>query len=161
MKRLEDKVNLTRLDYFIYYNQLKEEREQDSRLLDENKIYLNQLETALQEKNYRIKQVERDYDELSKLLALRERDLGKIIKQVDKINKQLEKAQKQVNKQQLTINKLNIQLGNKNDEIRILSDRLDYSLSHRRAPDIEEIKAYEMNKKEVLKKIRGKKNATK
>lgn len=161
MKKMEDKVNLTWWDFIIHQKEIRKEMESDSMLLDENQLYLGKLETTLQEKNYEIKQLTNDYDEISKLYALKERDLNKVSKQVIKLTKQLEKAQKMSNKQQLIINKLRITLGNKDDEIKILENRLDYSLSHRRAPDIEEIKAYECNKKEVLKKIRGNKNVSK
>jgi len=163
MKKLEDKENLTRFDYFIYYKRLKEEAENDSKLLDENKLYLTKLETTIQEKNYEIKQLSNDYDETSKLLALKIRDLERVTKQVNKVSNKLEKTQNMVKKQQKTIEKLNVLLSVKNDENRVLNDRLAYCHEHLREdiPNIEELKAYVGGRKKVLNNIRGKQNATK
>lgn len=156
MKKLEDKTNLTRLDYFIYYKELKAESENTDRLLDENKLYLEKLENIIQEKNYEIKQLEKDYDETNKLLALKIKDIDKMTKQISKLSNALEKVQKTANRQQKVIEKLNISLVNKDEELRITNERLNYCKSHRRSPDIEELKAYTYREDEVTKRIRGK-----
>lgn len=163
MKKLEDKTSLTWWDFIIHQKEIRQEMDSDSRLLDENQMYLGKLETSLQEKNYEIKQLTNDYDELSKLYALKERDLVKVTKQVTKLDTQLKKTQKTCKKQQKTIDKLNVLLSVKNDENRVLNDRLAYCHEHLREdiPDIEELKAYVGGRKKVLNNIRRKQNVSK
>lgn len=159
MKKLEDKTNLTWWDFMIHQKEIRQEMDNDSRLLDENQMYLGKLETTLQEKNYEIKQLTNDYDELSKLYALKERDLVK----VTKLDTQLKKVQKTCKKQQKTIDRLNVLLSVKNEENRVLNDRLAYCHEHLREdiPDIEELKAYIGGRKKVLNNIRRKQNVSK
>lgn len=157
MKKMEDKANLTWWDFIIHQKEIKQEMENDSRLLDENQMYLGKLETTIQQKNAIISSLEEEYKNLKDLYALKDIDLCRVNQQLSKTNKRLEKAQKTLDKQRKTINELNVSIINKNEEIDILNDRLEYCRNHRRAPDLEEIKAYELNKKEVLKKIREKK----
>ncbi len=157
MRKMEDKANLTWWDFIIHQKEIKQEMENDSRLLDENQLYLSKLETTIQQKNAKISLLEDDYKKIKDLYALKDIDLCRVNQQLNKTNKQLEKARKTLDKQRKTINELNVSLSNKNEEIEVLNDRLEYCRSHRRAPDLEEIKAYELNKKEVLKKIREKK----
>lgn len=154
MKKLEDKTNLTRIDYFIYYKELKKESEEVDRLLDENKLYLTKLESGIQEKNYEIKQLTKDYDEVSKLLTIKIRENERMTKEITKLNNKINKLQDQYEKQKQNVDKLNYEIGKKNDELCVLNDRLEFCRSHRRAPDIEELKAYTYKEDEVTKRIR-------
>lgn len=161
MKKLEDKTNLTRLDYFIYYRQLKEESEYTDRLLDENKLYLKKLETVIQEKTYEIKQLTSDYDEVSKILIMKTKDVERLSKQITKLTNKLEKVETTAEKQKNLIEKLKLELVKKEEELEVTNNRLEYCRSHRRSPDIEEIKAYTLDRREVEKRIRRSPNVSK
>jgi chromosome segregation ATPase len=154
MNKLEDKTNLTWWDFIIHQREIKEEMDNDSRLLDENQMYLGKLETTLQEKNYEIKQLKNDYNEITRLLTLKMRDMERVSKQNQKMFNKIEKLETTTKKQKDTIDKLKKNVERKDEEIKVINDRLEYCRSHRRAPDIEELKAYTYDRKEVSKRIR-------
>jgi hypothetical protein len=87
-------------------------------------------------------------------MKLRENE--KLIKEISKLSHKLEKVQNLAEKQKKNIDNLNYKLEKKNEELAIINERLEFCRSHRRAPDIEELKAYTYKEEEVSKRLRRK-----